>query len=390
MSLTFCESLSISCITKAYKAFVNGRATTITPANIFRLESIGMVWDAQKGGNRKRKTSDDNDINFMISGRKVKFSLSAEQSENTSSRTMKMSALTKFSGKLHDQDIQERREDALKNIEITNVEELVNNSMTSSSHDSGSKSHALKIRSGPVMKKVTKKLGCDDGDYVTLLNLPSMQNTKASTSLSTTKCSPLLYPQATVNGRLDKRSKIIDAQHKISKTIESNAINPSHSRNCFVPQRNGTGEHELSGFNDLHRNRGTGVAFRNGDATSESVNFCSALLLGYPPKEAKGNHEMTDIDTLPLMTEIKKAKANCRYADSRNLTAAITNANSSGCNLVATKPSELFLKEAFKAGRELTMHMPAESIEEVYFFLETMKWRNCMNLLMTLQNENIL
>jgi hypothetical protein len=389
MSLTFCESLSISCITQAYKAFVNGRATTITPANICRLESIGMVWDAQKGGNRKRKTSDDNDSNFMISGRKVKFSLSVEQNENTSSRTMKIPALKKSSGKHHDQDIQERREDALKNIEIPNVEELVNNSITSSSHDSGSKSRALKIRRGPAMMKVTNNHVCDDGDYVTLWNLPSMQNTKASSPLSTTKRSPLLYPQANVNGRLDKTSKIIDAQHKTSKTIESNTINPSRWRNCFVPQLNGTGEHELSGFKDLHRNQGTGAALRNGDATSESVNFCPALLLGYPPKEVKGNHEMVDIDTLPLMTEMKKVKANCRCTDSRNLTSAIANANSSGCNLVTTKPSELFLKEAFEAGRELTMHMPAESIEEVYFFLETMKWRNCMNVLMTLRNENI-
>ena len=386
MSLTMYESLSVSCITQAYKAFVDGRATTITSAKIYRLESIGMVWDAQKGGNRKRKNCESNDDNFMVSGRKSKFSLSDCQNESIFG-TMKTSALKESFGQLHDQETQEHREVALKKIEIMSVEELVNNSITSSRHDSGNKNQALKISRGPAIEKVTKNHVCDDGDYATLLNLTSIRNTDDSTSLSTTKHFPLLYPRSAVKELLHKTSKVVDSQHQKSKFVDSDAINPSHSRKCFVPKLKSTGNDEFNGFNGSHRNEGTGLACSNGDATSESDNHCHTLLLGYPPKEIKKNHEKVDIHSLPFMTEMQKVKSNLRYVDTDQSTSAMTNAHNKDCELVTTKPSEVFLVEALKAGRELTTHMPAESIEEVYFFLETMKWRNTMNVLMALQYQ---
>jgi hypothetical protein len=51
---------------------------------------------------------------------------------------------------------------------------------------------------------------------------------------------------------------------------------------------------------------------------------------------------------------------------------------------------EAFLAEAQKAGYELTAHLAAESVDQLSLFLETMSWRNNMNILMALSNENFL
>jgi hypothetical protein len=358
---------------QAYKAFIDGRATTITSAKICRLESIGMVWDAQQAGNRKRKSFEGND-NLLASDRRVTFSLCADQNEITSGN-MKMSKIKKCFSQFHDHEIQERKEDCLKNVEITNVEEIVNNSFKSCRLDSESKNQAVKICRGFAVEKATKNHVRDGGDYATLLNLNSIRNKNASTSLSTAKYCPLLHPRSTA-------SKIVDAQQNASKTVEYNAINPSHSGNSFVRKLKGIGNHEFNGFNGLNCSEGTGLAFNNGDSTSQSGNCRPSLSFGYPRKEAKRNHDNKGIDSLPRMTKVQRVQKD-------HSTSEITNTRSNGCASITTKPSEVFLIEALKAGSELTTHMPAESIEEVIFFLETMKWRNVINVLMALQHETL-
>jgi hypothetical protein len=53
------------------------------------------------------------------------------------------------------------------------------------------------------------------------------------------------------------------------------------------------------------------------------------------------------------------------------------------------KPSDTLLAEVLVAGCELTTHMAVESVDQVHLYLETMRWRNAMNTLLALSNENI-
>jgi hypothetical protein len=347
---------------------MDGRATTITYAKICRLESIGMVWDAQKGGNCKRKNFEDKDDNFIVSGRRIKYSVSVDQNENTPG-TIKKSALKMSSGQLRDQEIQEGRKDALKIADIMDVEELVNNRFTPP---------------GSAVKKASKKHVRDDGNYATLINLTSVQNKNAS-SRSMTKYGTLLYPRTAVKEPLHKTSRIVNAQRIKSKTMEYSAGKHSHSRNGCVRKLQGTECYQCNGFLCLHQSKSPGLVFNNGDTTSESGNCRPNLLLGLPLKGAKRNDDNIKIDSLPVMTEVQQGNTNLSYIETEQSTSEIIQASSSGCEPITNKPSEWFLIEALKAGWELTTHMPAESIEEVYFFLETMKWRNIMNFMMSIQ-----
>jgi hypothetical protein len=341
MSFTLYESLSSSYITQAYKAFVNGRATTITSEKIRRLESIGMIWDAQKGGNRKRKTCEGNDDVSMISHKKTKLSLSNDQNENTS-KTMS-----------RNQDHQQCRETSSKNIGTMDIKESVKDSVMSSRDDSRNKNQALKISRGPVIKN-------------------------NSTSLLTKKHIPLLYPRSAVKECPHKTSKIVDASHEKSEFVQSDFVNPPHSKKLFTPKLHNT---RVNRLNDYHPGQGSPLGCSNVDATSESGNQHFAA------QEIKKNYENINIGSLPLVTELQNVKSHFRDVDTEQSTPAVP-VFGLGCSFLATKSSsDVLLVETLKAGRELTTHMSEERIEEVYLFLEAMKWRSIINALMELQNE---
>jgi hypothetical protein len=141
-----------------------------------------MVWDAQKGGNRKRKTCEGDD-DFIIPNQKYKLSLNDDQNDSTS-KTIRPFALKKAFDQSHNRDHQQCRETSSKNIKIMNVQELVKNNVTPSRYDSGNKYQALKISLGSVIEN-------------------------DSSSLSTAKHFPLLYPCLAIKERLDKASETL-------------------------------------------------------------------------------------------------------------------------------------------------------------------------------------
>jgi hypothetical protein len=349
-----------------------------------------MVWDAQKGGNRKRKDCEVNNNNILVSGRIDKFCLLDDKDVDTSG-IIHMSASKRSSGQLHDQESHECSDDALKNAEIMNAEDIVNNGITASKYDSGNNYQASKINCRPFIKRDAKNHACDDGDYVTHLNLSPVHIKNYSSSHSITKHSLLHYSPSVVNESLGKISKNVDSQHNTSRNVESNATKPSHVRKSFFPKQKGTRKsHEFRRLNGSCQNLENDLACSNGDVASESGNQCHPLLLGYPQSQTKKYHVKVETDSIPLLSEMQHMKTNFYHVDNDQSKSSIFHAYNDGCELISAKPSEVFLTEAFKAGWELTMQMPVEGIEEVGYFLESMKWRNDMNVLMALQYEILL